>query len=134
MTAVIDVFETHRPDVVFCYHCLASICGVPALTSRYAEGDAQYAEHAERLLAVFSGGLHPELNCDRSWLRYGCSAGSLPAWLHERYGVPAFDLEAGADAQALAACRVDATDRALLAEYQQRHARGLLEVCRQLSA
>ncbi|MBT3341745.1 MAG: hypothetical protein HN712_02190 [Gemmatimonadetes bacterium] len=131
--AVLSVFEMQRPDVVFSYHCLASICGVPALTSRYAEQDADFAQHAEALLQPFARGLHPDLGYETGWLGYGCSAGSLPAWLYERYGIPAFDLEAGADPEALQKCRVDATDRALLEDYQLRHARALREVATTLA-
>ncbi len=126
--AVLSVFEAHPPDVVFCFHCLASICGVPALTSRYAEEDEAFTRQAESLLRPYSHGLHPDLDFDPEWLKFGCSAGSLPAWLYEKYGIPAFDLEAGADPEALRLCRIDATDRELMASYQTRHARALREV------
>lgn len=126
--AVISVFEECRPDVVFSLHCLASICGLPALASKYAKEDIQYAGKCENFIKAYGRGLYPDLDFSDKWLSYGTSAGSLPAWLYERNKIPAFDLEGGADPDSLNRCKIDQTDRTLLQDYQKRHANAIKEV------
>ena len=115
-------------EAVFSYHCLASICGLPALGPKAAEGSGEYAARCARLIEAFRAGMHPEAGCEGVALKFGTTAGSLPTWLFESAGVPAFDLEGGLDKAALEKCRYDHTDRALIDEYRERHYRGVRAV------
>jgi hypothetical protein len=74
----------------------------------------------------------PEFRLD-SDLEYTCTAGSLPAWCYRELRIPAFDVEISPNEPAMAACSKDRTDIPLLAEYQQRHARGLRNVLEMLA-
>ena len=132
--AVMAALEEHPVEALFSYHCLASICSLPALAAREAEGCVEYAARCARVVGVLGTGLHREREPASEDLAWGCSAGSLPAWLYAHGRVPAFDLEGGADRQALELCRCDGTDRQLLGEYQSRHYRGLKAVLQALAA
>ncbi|MDA0747553.1 MAG: M14 family metallopeptidase [bacterium] len=123
--AVLAAFQETRPHAVFCFHALASLCGIPALTAKYAKTDTDYTSRCKKIVEVFGKGLHPDLEYADNWLSFGCSAGSLPAWFYELNRIPAFDLEIGIDKNALDLCRTDRTDRALLRDYQERHARAI---------
>jgi hypothetical protein len=132
--AVMAALEEHGADVVLSYHCLASICSLPALAARAAEGCADYTARCERVVRFLASGLHPEGTGAAKVLSWGCSAGSLPAWLYARWGIPAFDLEGGADPDALARCRVDDTDRQLLDQYRDRHYAGIRSLLQSLAS
>lgn len=125
--AVIRAFTQTRPDVVFSFHCLAGICGMPALASRKGQTDRVYADRCRTLAQHYASGLYPETPFEDRWLQFGTSAGSLPTWLYNLGGIPAFDLEGRRDGGE-AACITDRTDRALVTDYQQRHARAIAEV------
>lgn len=131
--AVMAALDPESLDLVLSYHCLASICSLPALAARAGSDCPDYTRRCQRAVEVLTRGLHPELADSGDLLRFGCSAGSLPAWLYERAGVPAFDLESGADAEALQKCRYDRTDVELLEDYQQRHYRSLIGVMQSLA-
>lgn len=122
--AVMSVFKKHSPDAVFSFHCLAGICGMPALVSKRAADDKEYNCKCMRIVDVYGKGLFPELDFSEKWLRHSGSSGSLPAWLYELDRIPAFDLEGGIDDNA-ERCKVDHTDRVLIEEYQNRHARAI---------
>lgn len=126
--AVLAAFEHERPDVVFSFHSLASICGLPALAAKTAADSKSYALRCKRLVEVFGKAFYPEPRFAGNWLAFGCTAGSLPAWFFEHGGIPAFDLESGADPEALAVCGVDKTDVKLLRNYQARHFAGIKAV------
>jgi hypothetical protein len=131
--AVESVFSGELPKVVFSYHALASICGPPALAADLGRGSESYVRRCENLIDIFGKAFYPEPRFAGKWLSFACCAGSLPAWLFERGGVPAFDLECGFDHDALRTCRRDETDRALLQNYQARHFDGLKAVLETLS-
>lgn len=122
--AVMAVFEAQRPDAVFSMHCLAGICGMPALAPRKAQEDAAYADRCRALVECYGAGLYGGDAEASGWLHFGTSAGSLPAWLYDLDRIPAFDLEGGrVDAEI--PCVTDATDRDLIHRYQDRHARAI---------
>ena len=134
--AAVDFLERHPVDVLYSFHCLASICGGRFLGPARAKEDAEYATKCETLATAYSRGFPPGASEDAGTaLSFGTTSGSLPAWMHES-GVPAFDLEISADreAEALAQCRADRTDRALLREYRDRHCRGLASVLETLAS
>jgi len=128
--AVVSVFSEDRPDIVFSLHCLASICGMPALTTRLAVEDAEYFGKCRRIVESYAQGLYPEAKFQDQWLSFACSAGSLPSWLYQLDGIPAFDVE-GCAVPREAPCRQDRTDIALLQDYQERHTRAIKTVVRE---
>jgi hypothetical protein len=126
--AVMDFLRARPIDVVYAFHCLAGICGAKALGPRSGATDAAYRRRCEPLATEYCLGVEPAVPKDKA-LGFGASAGSLPAWCHRELGVPGFDLEMSSlEKEALAACRADRTDRALLEDYRRRHARGLAAV------
>jgi len=131
--AVMSALRDEPLDAVFCYHSLASICGLPALAARPARDCTEYARRCGEIIDVFRKGLYPEPELGGDALTYGCSAGSLPTWLFEERRIPAFDLEGGMNPSSLAICRVDGTDASLLEEYQERHYRAIRGVLQSLA-
>ncbi len=126
--AVMDFLRADPVDVVYSFHCLASICGAHLLGPKCAAQDEAYTKKCIQFATAYGLGMdhsHPA----SSVFRHGTSAGSLPAWCYRELNVPAFDLEISSrETEARAKCVVDQTDRPLLKEYQRRHADGLRAV------
>lgn len=132
--ALMDCLSRHRPVAVFACHCLASICGACFLAPRCGKDDAPYAARCSELGTAYAVGMAPEL-LEHQAVRFGTTSGSLAAWCYRELAAPAFDIEiSGAEKEALAKCRVDKTDRALLADYQHRHLNGLLALLAKIAA
>lgn len=130
--AVLGFLEDCRPDVLYSFHCLASICGKSFIAARASQADAPYADSCRRFAELYGNGLNPA-PLKGKLLHFACSAGSLPAWCHEKLRIPAFDIEMSEDeAEALHACRRDLTDRPMLERYRAMHAEGLRAVLRDL--
>lgn len=127
--AVISVFTDTRPDVVLSCHCLAGICGLPAIAPRKAAEDQDYAHECRHIIQLYAEGLYPEKEFADNWLHFGCSAGSLPTWLYDLGRIPAFDLE-GCQTVTEERSRTDLTDLPAIKEYQQRHARAIENLIR----
>lgn len=132
--ALMSLFERCQVNVVYSFHCLASICGGWLLPPARGESDPPYRAACERLgtayaCAVLKANLPP-----KEVLSFGTAAGSLPAWFHHR-NIPAFDMEIQIEheADALARCQLDQTDLSLLHDYRQRHMQGLLAAMRTLA-
>ena len=125
--AVVAVFSDERPDAVLSFHALASICALPALAAKTAKDDAPYAARCRRLVELYAKGLYPDTAFSDKWFSFGCSAGSLPTWLHEAHGIPALDLESGA-CEPEKRSHIDLTDLPLLADYRHRHTRAIRTV------
>ncbi|MCK5738696.1 hypothetical protein KAH55_05920, partial [bacterium] len=115
--AVMDWLKQTPPDVVVSFHSLASICSLPALTSRFSETDDAFKSQCLDVLKPFAAGFFPEIPFEEKWLNFGTSAGSLPAWCYQEWEIPAFDLEAGAEGN-YDQFRFDRTDLALLESYR----------------
>ena len=129
--AVMAWLKQTPPDLVLCFHALAGICSLPALTSRFAEKDAAFKTECMRMLKPFAAGFFPELSFEKKWLHFATSAGSLPAWCYHEWGIPAFDLEAGAEGN-YDQFRFDRTDQTLMTNYRRRHVGGLVELLKYL--
>jgi hypothetical protein len=124
--AVMDALTRHRPDAVLSYHALASICSLPALVARASADDQAYQQRCRALVEAMGKGLRPGQSYDERWLRPGCSAGSLPLWLYQQFGIPAFDMEfIGDTPDEHPRIAHDLTDRPMLAKYQTRHAEAI---------
>ena len=124
--AVVSVFENERPQVVFGYHALASISGLPALASKFGEKMEPYASRCQFIIENFSKAFYPEPEFTGKILKFSGTSGSLTTWFFEKYKIPAFDFEMGVDKKALEICLYDKTDQKILTEYQNRHYSGVL--------
>ncbi|MCK4283836.1 MAG: hypothetical protein KAX44_05930, partial [Candidatus Brocadiae bacterium] len=116
--AVMSVFSERRPDVLFSFHWLASICELPALAPTCE--DRRHRPYCRSVIESYARGLYPELPFSENWLAFDGTPGALPTWLYDLGCLAAFDLEGGVRAEARP-CQTDQTDRSLLEEYQQRH-------------
>lgn len=123
--AVINTFRKHPPRATFSFHCLASICSPRFLAPAAAEGDARYHEESLRIAQAYWRGYYGKAT--DGTIYYRCSEGSLPTWLYQEYGTPAFDLEWDND-ESTRPCLTDETTPALITETAQRHYQGLREV------
>jgi len=126
--AVMEFLGANSVDVVYSFHCLASICGAFLLGPKCAAKDDVYGKKCLAFAAAYCLGMDDSHPAD-SVFRFGTSAGSLPAWCYRELHVPAFDLEISSrETEAREKCVVDRTDRPLLEDYQQRHTGGLRAV------
>ncbi|MEM8783919.1 MAG: M14 family zinc carboxypeptidase [Planctomycetota bacterium] len=125
--AVVRLVEDVKPAAIFSLHWLASVTGDRLLGSKFAADDAGYVERCERFRAAFSAGFREPDAPSRDGVEYVEPGGSLPAWAHEKLGIPAFDVEHYNDEPGQV-CRFDHTNPAYLAEYQGRYARALARV------
>jgi len=131
--AVTQTFERHPPNAVLNYHFLGSLCWLPLLTPLYAAEDRAYQQHCQRIARAFAAGVLPDQPYEEAWARPGTSTGSLPAWVYQRWHAPVFDIEGhvGDEAVRIRAARNE-VDRALLADFQDRHSVALGNVLREL--
>lgn len=131
--AVVRFLETTQPETVFACHWLASICGTGMLAPKKAEGDEAYAVEARRFVGAYRRGF--ENNSEASdRFGYGTTAGSMALWCYRKLGIPAFDLEGNVNVLEEKLCQRDQTTPEIVAEYQERHYRGVRAVLRMLAA
>ncbi len=126
--AVAAFLKAVAPKAVLSYHSLASITGACFLAPRAAENDVDYVKACNILVEPFVAAFYPEKRWEAG-LKFGTSAGSLPAYAFRKLRVPAFDLEwdGNPDAQP---SHTDRTTHEILRTYQDRHYRGLLAMLR----
>jgi hypothetical protein len=130
--AVVRFLRDARPRAVFSYHCLASITGACFLGPRDGEGDDAFVKACHAFADPYVGAFHPA--CDSyGGVRFGASAGSLPAYAYRVLGVPGFDLEWDGAPDAKPS-HTDKTTPKLLHTYQERHYRGLLATLEKMAA
>jgi len=132
--AVMDFLREQAPEVVYSFHCLASVCGMSFLGPKCGQADAAYAQSCRDLATTYGLGMEPTFPADKL-LSFGTTSGSLPAWCCAELGIPALDIEmSGLEEKALAQCRADATNVPLLDEYRQRHFGGIRAVLERTAA
>ncbi len=119
--ALLELFNSRPVKLLLSYHALASICGLPALVSKFGASDDDYTTQCRRIIKIFARafGLSPELVQQQP--RFACSAGSLSTWFYEHGKIPAFDLEEGCNKTALQLCRRDETTQEILQQYREQH-------------
>ena len=133
--AVMQCLQTHRPECVYAFHCLASLCGPCFITAKCAEDDKAFAEKFRQLVEPYGTGMAPDFTTEGN-LHFACSSGSLPAWCYRQLGVPATDLEItdiGPEADVRLACLTDRTDRIMLEEYRNKHFAGVSAAIKHLA-
>ena len=129
--AVMAAFEDAPPFAVFSFHCLASICSLPALCYGGPGATGEYHLLCREYARLYASGLFPGERFNAKGFRpsVAATAGSLPAWLFKTFGCPAFDLEGGA-VEEPDPWRLDMTDVECLRLHQRRHARAIADLLR----
>lgn len=122
-----DFLEAHCPAAVFSFHALASLCGHRFLAARAGASDNRYAAACREFAEAYGSAMDPDFRLERD-LEHTCTAGSLAAWCYRELAVPALDVEISPREKGYGACQKDETDLPLLAEYRDRHQRGLRAV------
>ena len=122
--AVVEFLTAVAPKAVFSYHALASITGACFLAPREGENDNDYIDACNTFAGPFVAAFCSE-EFQGMGVRFGASAGSLPAYSYSRLGVPGFDLEwdGNPDSQP---SHNDKTTHEMLKTYQERHYHGLV--------
>ncbi len=125
--AIINLFDSQTPKIVFSYHCLMSICSLPALGPSLAiiNRDKRYEASCRDIINLFGKGMFPELELNPDWLAFGTTDGSFSTWCYDHLSLPAFDLEGGFCCDDLSLSKSDRTTREQLTEYQVRHIKAL---------
>ena len=126
--AVVSFLKAVAPRAVLSYHNLASITGAILLAPCVAAQDVDYVDACQRLTEPFIAAFYPEERW-RAGLRFGTTAGSLPAYVYRTLRVPGFDLEADGNPDGQPA-HIDKTTPEILATYQERHYQGLVALLR----
>ena len=125
--AVMDYLRKNKPVAVFSFHCLASIAGETLGISKTGAENQEYVNRCSTFADLYWQGVASPF-AEKQKIVPLCTSGSLPEWCYRELGIPAFDMEAPFDANDLARCAIDATDRELLAKYQDIHYRGFVEL------
>lgn len=124
--AVMRALEGLTPAAVLSYHHLASITGSTFLYPKAASADSDYAARCRELNRVYRAAMAPEDLEERPVAAAaGCTGGSLPAWIYDKFHVPACDVEG--DRSAI--CVRSALDTATwddLKQCQERHTRAIV--------
>jgi len=134
--AVMALLSGGPIQVIYSFHCLASICGMRFLAPACGAEDAAYVGKCEDLATAYCRGMAQDSPFRREQiLSFDTTSGSLAAWCWMNGGMGAFDLEISGEleAEACAQCRVDKTDLVLLQQYRQRHLGGLVAALERIS-
>ncbi|MBN1672287.1 MAG: hypothetical protein JXR37_14705 [Kiritimatiellae bacterium] len=137
--AASDFLLQAKPKAAFCFHCLAGVTGAMFLAphkpgAMRAPQYEVYRQRCARIVSAYTKAYYGHSGPAPVDCRPGCCPGSLPYWLFKRLHIPAFDLEAGRTlGAAFDAVVKDATTREILAEFQQRHYRGIVAAMRLLA-
>lgn len=122
--AVVSFLNATRPKAVYSFHALASITGSFLLGPRVGEDDPAYVKACHRFADPYVSAFCSE-RPPGAGVRFGASAGSLPAYACRKLGIPGFDLEWDGNPDALPS-HTDQTTMEILRTYQERHYQGLL--------
>ncbi len=124
-TAIADFFTGFKPRLLFSYHFLASIAGETLAASKDALQSPSFVDRCNQYARIFWEAMDVR-NKQKEKIQFVCTSGSIPTWSYMALDMPAFDLEAPFDANDLARCRFDQTDKELLKKYQEKHLRGIV--------
>ncbi|MFA6562523.1 MAG: M14 family metallopeptidase [Verrucomicrobiia bacterium] len=129
--AVMRLLEKLKPAAVVAFHHLASITGSSFLCSAAAAKNEPYLARCRPLNRAYRAALAPpDLEKKPVAVAAGCTSGSLPTWVFQRFGVPAFDAEGDASL----ACQKAITDTATWEDLEQSQASHQRAVAALLSA
>ncbi|GAB3920607.1 hypothetical protein GCM10028804_15060 [Larkinella terrae] len=130
--AIMQFMKSHKPEVIFSYHCLASIAGQTLAASKDGLQSKSFVDRSNAYANTLWQGM-ANRDAAQEKVLYLCTAGSMPTWSYKELNTPAFDIEAPFEAADLAQCKTDQTNRALLKKYQEMHLRGILAVLKSIA-
>jgi len=108
--AVMRLLEGLKPAAVVSFHHLASIAGSFFLYPKAAAKNEPYLARCGPLNRAYRAALAPpDLEKRPVAVASGCTSGSLPTWVFQRFDVPAFDAEGDASPASLKATTDTAT-------------------------
>ena len=131
---VINFIDKVRPAVIFNGHCLSSICGDCFLTPRNSQSDEEYKNRCIELITPYSQGFR-DVDKEGLSFHYGTTAGSVPAYVYKKYGIPAFDMEYRTvkDEKRERECVIGRTTPELLQEYIGYHTKGIINLMKYMA-
>ncbi len=131
--ATVNFINTVKPKVIFCGHCLSSICSDCFLTAKEAKGNVEYEKKCMELITPYSNGFR-DTEKEGVALHYGTTCGSIPAFAYKKYGIPAFDMEFRVvkDDKRERECISGKTTKDLLDEYIGYHTAGIINVMKSM--
>jgi hypothetical protein len=130
--AVVALVREVKPDAVFSYHWLASISGCSMLAPKSARNDKAFDEAARRLLTAYARAFLAD-GGHKAAPNYACTPGSFPAWAYKNGRILAFDVEGSRSRPIEVAAATDNVTAEMIAEYQERHYRGIRAVLEQMA-
>lgn len=117
--AVMRLLEKLKPAVVVAFHHLASITGSSFLCSAAAAKNEPHLARCRPLNRAYRAALAPpDFEKKPVAVAAGCTSGSLPTWVFQRFGVPAFDAEGDGSPT----CQKATTDTATWEDLEQSQA------------
>lgn len=127
--AVVNFIDQVRPSVIFCGHCLSSICGDCFLTSKDSQEDETYRKLCLDMITPYSEGFR-DVKKERVSFHYGTTTGSVPTYVYKKYKIPAFDMEYRTvkDEIRERECVIGRTTPELLDEYTRYHTNGIINL------
>lgn len=131
--AIISFIKSHKPKLLFSYHCLASIAGETLAGSKEALQNKSFVERSDNYARMFWDA-QDYRDPKQEKVIYMCTAGSIPTWGYMALDMPAYDIEAPFDAVDLAKCKLDQTDKELLKKYQDKHLKGIIALLKGVDA
>ena len=87
--AVMNFIQKHRPEVMFSFHWLASICGSRLLATRFCVDDKEFVRRCENYAHAFWKGIDPDLPKKMS-IRFSCTPGCMATWCYKELNTPGF--------------------------------------------
>ncbi len=130
--AVVRFIKAAKPQTILSYHFLASIAGPSACVPKLAAQDKAYDRTAKRILRTFTRAFEDDPNAKPRY-SYFATAGSLPAWAYQQFGISCFDLEGTVDKRDRNTCAKDKTTAKMVEEYAERHLRGVRALLKYLA-
>lgn len=133
--AVMSFVRHIKPTVIFCGHCLASICSDSFLTAKSAKEDTLFNERGKAFCKAYAAGFR-DVEIEGIHYHHACTAGSLPAFAYEKYRIPTFDMEFRPvkDEAKERLCIVGKTTIGLLDEFTEYHTKGIVNVMKLLAS
>jgi g-D-glutamyl-meso-diaminopimelate peptidase len=128
--ALIKLMECVRPQAVFSYHFLCSICTDRLVSYGGAKDDAAFIDRLDEISIAYSKAFRETVGAPERRFKTTeliCSAGSLIAWLYKR-GIPAFDIEMSGDLEQMFPSKKDKSTPEALALATQGHKAAILKM------
>ncbi len=134
--ALIALLQSVHPVALFSCHSVGSLCNAQFLYCRAAQRDDNkaYIKRCEQFARAYAEGMYGPDYEQYYGVVSGTYYGSLPTWAYLQYNIPAYDLELDKYQPTRAVVYHDGMTPALMAEFQRRHAQGVLHLIEYLTS